>query len=208
MSLAEALRMSLLAIRVNALRSFLTALGVIIGVATFIATLAIGIGSQRAVAQRVESLGTNLVTAFPAFGGGAQFTVPLLAQLEQETPDIARAMPVFTGQANVAYGATVTQASLQGVSQAWPAMHGVGMAGGSFFSAGDVGRRALVAVLGQTVVQSCSPSARAPSAPTRTTSCSSPTPRPSRCWPRRIRRSSSSRSRRPRTPTWWSARCR
>ncbi len=154
MSVTEALRMALRAMRSSALRSALTALGVIIGVATFITTLALGAGSQQAVTSRVEALGTNLVTAFPAFGGGATFTIPMAQQLAHEVPDVAAAMPVLQGRGvSVALGATSTQASVQGVSQTWPAMHGVGMAQGSFFTASDLSGRASVAVIGQTVLQ-------------------------------------------------------
>jgi putative ABC transport system permease protein len=146
--------MALRAMRSSALRSALTALGVIIGVATFITTLALGAGSQQAVTQRVESLGTNLVTAFPGFGSGATFTIPMAQQLAHEVPDVTAAMPVLQGRAaNIAFGATTTQASVQGVSQDWPAMHGVGMAEGTFFTAAELASSAPVAVLGQTVLQ-------------------------------------------------------
>ena len=152
MSVFEAFRMSLHAIRSSPVRSFLMALGVIIGVATFITTLAIGNGSTQAVTSRVESLGTNLVTAFPAFGAGATFTVPLAAQLQKEAPDIANAMPVISGTGTIAAGTTSSETQVQGVSSAYLAMHGGGMAEGSFFTANDLARRSYDAVLGATVI--------------------------------------------------------
>ena len=154
MNLGEGLRMAWLAIRGNVLRSFLTALGIIIGVTTVIAIVALGQGSQQAVTKQVESLGTNLVIAFPAFGGGARFTTAMAAQLQQRVPDISLAMPLFSsGGASVVAGTQNTQASVNGVSADWLPMHGIQMAQGSFLTAAQVSGHAQVAVLGQTVLQ-------------------------------------------------------
>jgi putative ABC transport system permease protein len=71
--------MAWVAIRGNWLRSFLTALGIIIGVATVIAVVSLGAGSRKAVESAVESLGTNLVIAYANPFLGATFT-PATAQ--------------------------------------------------------------------------------------------------------------------------------
>ena len=60
-TLREAGRIALDAIRSNKLRSFLTVLGIVIGVASVIALMAIGRGAQKSVTQRIEGLGTNLL---------------------------------------------------------------------------------------------------------------------------------------------------
>jgi len=154
MNIIEGLRMAWLAIRGNVMRSLLTALGIIIGVTTVIAVVALGEGSQQAVTKSVESLGTNLVVASPAFRSGVQFTPGMAANLATRVPDIALAMPVFQGGGlNVVWTNQNTQATLQGVSEAWMPMHGAHMAQGAFLTANDVSQHSQVAVLGQTVVQ-------------------------------------------------------
>ncbi len=154
MNVMEGLRMAWLAIRGNVMRSLLTALGVIIGVTTVIAVVALGEGSQKAVTAQVESLGSNLVVASPAFRSGVQFSTGMAANLVTRVPDIALAMPVFqSGGVNVVWTNQNTQVTLQGVSQAWLAMHGAHMAQGAFLTAQQVAQHAQVAVLGQTVLQ-------------------------------------------------------
>jgi len=149
----EGLRMALLAIRGNVLRSFLTALGIIIGVTTVIAITAIGAGSQKAVTAQVESLGTNLVIATPNGRAGARFTTAMAADLSTAVPDIAAAMPQFTGGgANVVWTNQSTQTTLNGVSEAWTRMHSAKLAQGSFLTAAQVAGHSAVVVLGQTVV--------------------------------------------------------
>lgn len=154
MNLIEGMRMAWLAIRGNVMRSLLTALGIIIGVTTVIAVVALGQGSQQAITKSVESLGTNLVVASPSFRSGVQFTTDMAASLAKRVPYIALAMPVFqSGGINVVWTNQSTQASLQGVSEAWMPMHGAKMAQGTFLTASDVSAHAQVVVLGQTVVQ-------------------------------------------------------
>src|SRR3712207_6514523 len=72
MLLGEILRVALGALRANKLRSFLTMLGIVIGVAAVIAMVALGRGAQRAVSERIASLGTTLLTVVPGqiFGRG------------------------------------------------------------------------------------------------------------------------------------------
>lgn len=72
MLLGEIFRVALEAVRANKLRSFLTALGIIIGIASVIAMVALGEGAQRMVQARLQGLGTNVLTVRPGqemFGG-------------------------------------------------------------------------------------------------------------------------------------------
>ena len=153
MNLAEGLRMAWLAIRGNVLRSFLTALGIIIGVATVIAIVALGQGSRAQVTKAVQSLGTNLVVAVPSPRQGARFTADMAADLASRVPDVVAAMPVIAGSATVVWTNQNYSTTMDGVSEAWPQMHGVGVAQGAFFTSDQVAQHASVAVLGQTVVQ-------------------------------------------------------
>jgi len=134
MKIFESLRMALVAIRGNALRSFLTALGIIIGVATVISVVALGQGSRAAVTQSIASLGTNLVVATANASAGAQFTVGTASNLQSRAPDIVAAMPVFGGSATLTYGSQTDSASLNGVSPTWLSMRGAHMAQGAFLT--------------------------------------------------------------------------
>ena len=70
MLIGETILVALQAIRANALRSVLTALGIIIGVAAVITMVALGAGAQRAVEEQIEAMGANVLSVFP----GMQFT--------------------------------------------------------------------------------------------------------------------------------------
>ena len=151
MNLWEGMRMAWVAIRGNALRSFLTALGIIIGVATVIAVVSLGAGSKQQVAQAVQSLGTNLVIAYANPRLGATFSVNTAADVAKLAPDIAHAMPLFSGGGTLTSGQTSSSGvSIDGVSPAWLVMKGAKMASGTFISSYDVSSHASVVVLGQT----------------------------------------------------------
>src|SRR5574341_2671898 len=76
MLLGEIVQVALAAIRANKLRSFLTALGIIIGVGAVITMVALGTGAQKAVQDRIQALGSNLLTLYPGqnFRGGIAIT--------------------------------------------------------------------------------------------------------------------------------------
>jgi putative ABC transport system permease protein len=150
----QALAMAAAAIRGNVLRSFLTALGVIIGVATVIAVVALGQGSREAITRDIQGLGSNLITAAANPREGAHFTAPMAAELAAEAPDIAAATPEFATTGTVAYGTAADSSTEEiGVNQDWPRMRGASLAAGSFFTAAQVAAAADVAVLGQTTMQ-------------------------------------------------------
>lgn len=140
-----------LAIRGNLLRSFLTALGIIIGVATVIAVVSLGAGSRQQVESAVESLGTNLIIAYANPFLGATFTPTTAADVARLAPDIREDMPLFSGAATVAVGSD-SQAGVQvnGATPAWLTMKAAHLAAGGFLTAYDVAHHLPVAVLGQT----------------------------------------------------------
>ncbi len=154
MSLWEGMRIAWMAIRGNALRSFLTALGIIIGVATVIAVVSLGAGSKQQVAQAVESLGTNLVIAYSNPRLGATFTADTAADVAKMAPDIANAMPLFGGSGTLAAGELSSQGvTIDGVSAAWLTMKGAKLAAGAFIDGYEVQAHSSVVILGQTAAQ-------------------------------------------------------
>lgn len=110
----DSLQVALKALRVNALRSALTMLGIIIGVGAVIVMVAIGSGAHQRVAEQIRSLGANLIILLPGAvtSGGARLgtgTRPTLteedaAAIARELPIIEVAAPIVRGQVQVVFG--------------------------------------------------------------------------------------------------------
>ena len=147
------------ALRSNLFRTALTLLGIVIGVASVIAMLAIGNGARQAVLDRISGMGTNLLLVRPATsnrgaaGGSTATMTPDDAQAIAALPNVLAAVPELGGTITVRYGNLdyQTQATATGadypLARNWPA------ARGTFFSAADARSYAPVVVLGQTVVR-------------------------------------------------------
>ncbi|WP_245593432.1 MacB family efflux pump subunit [Azospirillum halopraeferens] len=165
---AEAGRMALQALRHNLLRTLLTLLGIIIGVASVVAMLAIGDGAREQVMNRISSMGTDLLLIRPGApnlrpsGGVTATLVAEDADAIAGLPNVAAAVPEYPGQAtlrigNRDYATSVVATSADfPVARAWPVDSGI------FFTADDVRRYAPVAVLGRTVAQALFPDGRDP----------------------------------------------
>ncbi|EHN11805.1 protein of unknown function DUF214 [Patulibacter medicamentivorans] len=166
MSLRETLRIALGGIVANKLRSGLTILGMTIGVAAVIVLVAVGQGSQRAVQQQIQALGTNvlLVMGQGARGGpgsaataSASLTTADATALEDRelAPDVLSASPVVrVSSATLVSGATSYQPSQAiGTTPGYAAASNYEVAQGAMFSAAQAKARERVAVVGPTVVQ-------------------------------------------------------
>src|SRR5207302_8087913 len=126
MTLFEALRLALRRLRANKVRSGLTGLGVIIGVAAVVALMAVGQGAQRSLTQRISSLGTNLlsVQAGGAQGGfirGAAGSATTLTTADADAirklPNVAAVAPELpVGNALIVYGRSNTTTSITGTT--------------------------------------------------------------------------------------------
>ena len=145
------------------LRSFLTVLGIIIGVASVIALLAIGQGAQNQIISSIESLGANLVQISPGFsmgaggvrGGGSTQTLTLedAAAIEEQVPHVINVAPVLQSSAQLVAGSENTQASVVGTTSAYRLTYNLEIEYGAFFSEYDYDRAAKVVVLGATVAE-------------------------------------------------------
>jgi len=155
----EAGRMALQALRSNLLRTLLTLLGIIIGVASVVAMLAIGDGAKQSVLDRITAMGTNLLLVRPGApnirqSGGvtATLTADDAEAISAEVSNILASVPEYTGNVTVRTGARdyVTQVNATTapfpVAREWPVAEGI------FFSEQDVKSYLPVAVIGQTVV--------------------------------------------------------
>jgi putative ABC transport system permease protein len=150
----------------NKLRSALTVLGVMIGVAAVIILLAVGTGSSQAVQARIRNLGTNTITVLARgrFGRGPATTgtqsqsaslneqsVRLLEDRSQ-APDVVSVSPVVSTSETATFGPASTTTSVIGTTPAYLAAEDYQVSAGSPISASDVANRRRVALVGQTVL--------------------------------------------------------
>jgi putative ABC transport system permease protein len=152
--LAEAWRVALDALRANRLRSILTMLGVVIGVAAVVALVAIGTGTKQQIEQQVEGLGSNLLLVVP--GRLEAGSAPSVSTLSLDDVDVVTrvvgdrsrvAVTVASGE-TVRAGSRSSFASLQGVLETTPTVFVRRLDRGSYLTRSDVNTARRVAVLG------------------------------------------------------------
>ncbi len=166
----ESLLMSVRSIASNKIRSLLTALGVMIGVAAVIALVALGNGAQRSVEQSLESLGSNLLLVYSGEPRGGSLVRrntssirPTLTDEDLELilsfgPDlVAAATPESTSTAQLKFGNTNTTATVVGTGVDYPAIRNFHPVYGSFFSQLDVETRKTSVVIGMQVYRDLFP---------------------------------------------------
>jgi putative ABC transport system permease protein len=155
-----ALVTALEALRRNALRSGLTALGIIIGVGAVIVMMAIGDGAKQSIEARIRTAGTNLVMVLPgsATVGGARLGQGAVTTLTAEDaeaiaalPGVVAVSPGATTRAQVAAPGGNWSTQVQGAGAALTEIRAWTLEQGSFFSDADVARAAKYAVLGAVV---------------------------------------------------------
>ncbi len=145
----------------NAMRTALTALGIIIGVAAVIVMVAIGDGARASIENQIRSAGTNLIIVSAGsanFGGvrlgqgGVQtLTEDDAGAIRREVPGIQAMSPGVNARAQVVAGSANWPTQIQGASAELPSIRSWALQYGSFFDEGDVQRAAKVAVLGSVV---------------------------------------------------------
>ncbi len=168
MSLVEAFRSGIQAILVNRLRSALTMLGIMIGVAAVIVLVALGQGASNSIVGSIQSLGTNLLTVFPtrpdtAAGGSAgalgELTVDDAVALNDPVlaPDVRAAAPAVQAPVTCTAEGRSHTTSMTGTWPAWFEVTNSPVQAGAYFANSDEvdGRR--IAVIGQTVVDELYP---------------------------------------------------
>lgn len=152
----EALSMAFRALRVNIFRTALTLLGIIIGVASVVAMLAIGNGSKQKILDQISAMGTHLLYVRPGAPGIRGADDPITLTLEdvkgiEEIDNVAVVVPARNGRATMRYGNIDYASSAQSVGAGLPFVRDWPVAEGSFFNNRDIKTRAAVAVLGKTV---------------------------------------------------------
>jgi putative ABC transport system permease protein len=146
----------------NRMRTFLTMLGMVIGVGAVILMLAIGQGAQFQVDQSIASMGSNLFIVLSGsttsggvrMGGGASPTLTLGdAQAISELQSITVVAPIVPGTAQVVYGQNNWSTRIDGTTPSYPVVRSWNLSAGYMFGESDVRAATRVAVLGQTVVK-------------------------------------------------------
>jgi putative ABC transport system permease protein len=161
----EALPMALASLSAHKLRSALTILGIVIGVAAVIALMSLGRGAQAAITQRIEAAGSNLVFVSPgapqqggvrgAPGTAATLTVEDARALADPrmVPAVAMVAPEVTLRLQVSYGGQNYNARIVGVTPEYLPVRNYKLAQGEFLAQNHVDGLSTVAVLGATVAE-------------------------------------------------------
>ena len=163
MKTLAAVRIALRALRVNRLRSALTMLGIIIGVAAVIAMVAVGSGATARIQEQIQAIGSNLIMVSPGsvtsngirLGAGAGVTLSEddAKAIAAECPAVAAVAPTVRGNAQVMNGSSNWATSIQGTTPDYLTIREQSVAQGNSFTTDDVNSGAKVALLGQTVAQ-------------------------------------------------------
>jgi putative ABC transport system permease protein len=158
----SSIRIAFRALEVNKLRSALTMLGIVIGVAAVIATAAIGSGAKERIQQQIASIGSNIIIIIPGSltssgmrmgtGNAVTLTESDARELSVECPDIALAVPVVRGGAQIVYESNNWATVVYGTTPGYLEVRDIPVAEGAPFTRQDVDSANKVALLGRTVV--------------------------------------------------------
>jgi len=161
-SLGHTIETGLRSLLGHRLRSVLTTLGILFGVAAVIATVGIGQASSDSVTARITSLGTNLLTISAGssvtggvFGGAGSANTLTMADVSglqdrQSAPDIEAVAPVTQGRASIVSSSGNWSTTVSGSTAGWLVTNSRTVGSGEFISANDAATRAQVIVLGST----------------------------------------------------------
>lgn len=160
-------KIALKAIAANKLRSFLTALGIIIGVASVIAMLAIGQGSKRSIRQQISEMGSNMIMIHPGAdmrGGVRQdpsemqtLKISDFEALRDEARFITAISPSVNSSGQFVSGNNNTPSTVYGINQDYLEIRQLEVENGEMFTDQDIKTAAKVCLLGKTVVDNLFP---------------------------------------------------
>jgi len=166
MTMLATLRLAAQALLRNRVRSILTMLGIIIGVAAVIVTVGIGVGARNSVQAQINALGSNMLIVMPGSlnqggvrtgNGGASTLTPADGIAIAQLPGVAAVSPSVNVRTQVVANGQNWQTTVTGVAPTYPFIRSWPTATGTFFTQSDIDSAAKVAVLGQTVVQNLFP---------------------------------------------------
>lgn len=163
MNLLAATKVAYRSLRANKMRSGLTMLGMIIGVAAVIAMVAVGAGANERIAAQIASIGSNLIMILPGsttsgglrsgFGGAPTLTMGDAKAIGKELSAVRYASPTIRSSGPVVYGNQNWSTIIQGVTPEFFGIREWAVTDGRIFGTEDVDASTKVALLGQTVYQ-------------------------------------------------------
>ena len=169
MNLLECVSVALLSVRSNKMRSGLTMLGVIIGVAAVVIMVAIGEGANLQVSSQIQRLGSNLLVVTPgrirepgartmgAFGSMDVLTLDDVEAIRDGCPSVLAVAPEISREVTLRYGTGSMQTQLVATTPEYLSVRAFNVAEGTFFTNEDVRSAVKVAVVGQGIVDQLSP---------------------------------------------------
>ena len=147
----------------NKMRTLLTMLGIIIGVAAVIVMVAIGKGAEKRIQDQIASMGTNLLTIFPGSmqsrgvrmgpDSGVQLTLDDVERLKRDATLVQAVSPMVRSGAQLIGGSGNWNTSVWGVSEQYLEIRDWNLSTGEFFSSADVRAQNKSCVVGQTIVK-------------------------------------------------------
>jgi len=164
-------RMAIVALLRNRSRSLLTMLGVVIGVAAVIVTVAIGTGARISVSNQINALGSNMIIVLPGSlnqggvrtgSGGASTLTPADGMAIAKLPHVSAVSPAVTLRSQVVANGNNWQTTVTGVAPSYTYIRSWALASGTFISQADTDSAAKVCVLGQTVISNLFPNGANP----------------------------------------------
>lgn len=163
MNFSNLFRIAFRALTRNKLRAFLTMLGIIIGVGSVIAMLAIGEGSKMKIRNTMSSMGTNMIMIMPNFqrrGGvslGTSSSIVLkysdVVALRNEATSLGAISPEIRASGQVIYGNQNTQTTVEGVSEEYLSIRKLNIGSGRIFNDTEIRDMSKVCIIGHTVVK-------------------------------------------------------
>lgn len=172
MNIGNSIKISLRAIYQNKLRAFLTMLGIIIGVASVIAMLAIGEGSKMSIQEQIAEMGSNMIMIRPGaeMRGGVRQSGESMQTLKledyyaikQKSHYIASASPTVSSSGQIIYGANNYPASVTGVSPDYLEIRRLAVDKGTIFSEHQIVTSAKVCLVGKTIIDNLFPNGEDP----------------------------------------------
>ena len=165
---SEAIRMALRSLKANIFRTILTLLGIVIGVASVVAMLAIGEGARQDIVDRISQIGTNRLTLQPARISGQRRSMPSTLTLEdaeaisEDLPNILGTLPQLQGNYTIRYQRQDYSTTVTAITDNMPEVNNWPLARGVFFTKEDSTNYTPVAVLGSTVASEIFPNGEDP----------------------------------------------
>jgi putative ABC transport system permease protein len=163
MNIRNLLKLAFYALKRNKFRALLTMLGIIIGVASVIAMLAIGEGSKKSIQDQISSMGTNLVSVSPGSqqrggvqlgnSGAINLTMKDIEAIRAECPSISDLSPEVRANGQAVYSNKNWPTSLYGSNTEYPKIKKIEVAHGRFFTEPEVKSSAKVCLIGETVLE-------------------------------------------------------